>query len=1208
MTSGWEKESPQDKDSSESYDAELCAWYFQSMPVVEFRLSSSPTANTTSVFPQLALASLYFLQEFRKRFMQQVTKTLPESKEDSSNMMNEMMASPTSDGAGNVSFTSPPSPSQLASIAPLTHVVYPLVPAYLPFSFSPLLPLLSSHSYDIDLGSYCVPQADHELLTDDGFRSFAQVQAALRHEGGRVRVACPVRVAEGRYRLEYHAITLRELTDTKSGADGLVMLRSGCGDVDLLVTGNHRMLVRLGSVDELDERMWEERTAKDVAAVSEECVQLLCHAAEGVEDPTPELPLPFAAPLGLTGADEEDAFIQLYGYWVCAGHLDCRDCTVRFPAYRRSVIQRIDALLARLRVPLIGEDSEGPGYSKQSLGSRDGPCEDDGELEPSLFLIHHPLYWAYLAQHCVDGLSSSHDDRQPSLLCDTPSPLALRAPLSVSPTSITALLSEEEEGSPSSPEPPSPSAQSEDTALSPKAHPLRSWVFDRLDARRARLLLSAMRESHGNHLDELTALAMLPAKQGSTAVSDLPLSPAWLNTPSASRRDQILHLALRAGFSARFERVPGGWRVHYAHALTAGASQAQPALRIRPAAEGNPRQVMLCSDDEPIPVWCVSIPTSEHLIVVRRVTRDVCGVVVSGSRPCVVGNSYSSTSRGTSFFHKLNSAYKALASSAQQQQQLKAHNITQTSIIANMLSTSLLYLNRFAADETVVSSSLELLEALSLGYASSQLLSSSEPMKQILSSHRFDAFPFLTRAGAQKAKLHCAFYLIIGRVLFKSGNVDNFETFMAPFEQSFAALQAMTNLRSEQSALATIALTRKLQGLLEACVSYTTYMLMFDWLYPAYLPLILRLCETFADNVVVASSILHLFCEFAFNRSQRIRFDANSANGIILFRETSNLLNLYAHRLLNAKPESGGELYKQKIKGVSLSLTLLARALSGGYANFGIMALYDDHALTSTFKLMLQLIISLQLSDLLSYPMLAEPYFAFLEIAYKQHTQLMVDLEGKSQPACTPHRQHTTTLLPSSAPASRAFLPISPSLTLTFTSLSGLVCSSLVRCAVFWALVSSLHEGLQSFSVACSTHCAAAIDYLFSFVVQEQRRKRHAPNYPRLLKHLQAAGSVVYELFSTLLSMYLFDSVPNTYSLSRPIFTLLVYEQSVWAQYSERLMALQGGAEAAQRVREVMADCMQGIALTLDHESKDKFFSHLTSMKNEFSTFAVRMT
>ena len=673
MCAGWEKESVvQDKESVELYDAELCAWYFQSMPVVEFRLSASSSPSSTSVSPQLALSSLYFLQEFRKRFMQQVTKTQVESKEDAaqSSMMSEM-ASPTSDGgASSVSFTSPPSPSQLAAIAPLTHVVYPLVPAYLPFSFSPLLPLLSSHTYDVELGSY-----------------------------------------------------------------------------------------------------------------------------------------------------------------------------------------------------------------------------------------------------------------------------------------------------------------------------------------------------------------------------------------------------------------------------------------------------------------------------------------------------YTSTSRGTSFFHKLNSAYKALASSAQQQQQLKAHNITQTSIIANMLSTSLLYLNRFAASELVVSTSLELLEALSLGYASSQLLSSSEPMKQILSSHRFDAFPFLARAGATKARLHSALYLIIGRVLFRTANVEHFDAFMQPFEQAFAALQGMSNLRSEQSAQATIALCRKLQGLLEASVSYSTYMLMFDWLYPAYLPLILRLCETFADNLLVSSSILHFAAEFAFNRSQRIRFDANSANGIVLFKQCANLIQLYARRLLALKPEAQSEAYKQKLKGVSLTLTLLTRALSGGYANFGVMQLYEDMALTSTLTVTLQLLISLHLADLLAYPMLAEPYFAFLEVAYKQHMSILVDFEPK----------------------------------------------------VFLALVSSLHEGLQSFSIACSTHCATAIDFLFSFAVTETRRKRHMANFARLQKHLQQAGGVVSELFQTLLTMYLFEPVSNAYSLSRPIFTLLVYEQAVWAGYMERLMAAQGSAEGAERVRAVMSDCLQGIQLTLDHDNKDRFFSHLTSMKNELNQFAVRL-
>ena len=521
------------------------------------------------------------------------------------------------------------------------------------------------------------------------------------------------------------------------------------------------------------------------------------------------------------------------------------------------------------------------------------------------------------------------------------------------------------------------------------------------------------------------------------------------------------------------------------------------------------------------------------------------------------GSYNSATSRGSTFFQKLNTAYKSLASSAQQQQQLTKTAITQTSIIANMLSTSLLYLNMFASDEQVVAASLELLENLSLGYASSQLLSASEPIKAILQSHRFDAFPFLTRAGAQRARLHSSFYVILGRILFKQNNVDHFDAFMAPFTAAFDALNSMTNLRSDASAQATVALTRKLQGMLESCVSYSTYLLMFDFLYPPYMPVLLRLCETFADHPIVSSSILHLFAELVYNRAQRIRFDANSPNGIILFRETSKLLTIYAHRLLAVKPEPGSDAYKVRIKGVSLCLTVLGRGLSGGYVNFGVMQLYDDSSLVNVFKLMLQLIISLQLNDLLTYPQLTEPYFAFLEVAYKQHMGLLIDLDSK----------------------------------------------------IFLALVSSLHEGLQSFNSQCSTHCASAIDYLFSYVLLEGAKKRKVSNYGRLLKHLQLQGNgLVVEILYTLLTMYLFDNVNNGYSISRPIFTLLCYSQEAWVEYRERLVRVQLGQEAKERVVRLMNDTLQGVQLNLEHEQKEKFLSQLTVLRNELNQFAVRLS
>src|SRR3954470_18725290 len=65
--------------------------------------------------------------------------------------------------------------------------------------------------------------------------------------------------------------------------------------------------------------------------------------------------------------------------------------------------------------------------------------------------------------------------------------------------------------------------------------------------------------------------------------------------------------------------------------------------------------------------------------------------------------------------------------------------------------------------------------------------------------------------------------------------------------------------------------------------------------------LILRLVETFWDQPSVVHPVLNFYAELVLNKSQRIRFDSNSANGIILFKETFKIVSTYAQRILMIK-------------------------------------------------------------------------------------------------------------------------------------------------------------------------------------------------------------------------------------------------------------------------------------------------------------------
>ena len=119
-------------------------------------------------------------------------------------------------------------------------------------------------------------------------------------------------------------------------------------------------------------------------------------------------------------------------------------------------------------------------------------------------------------------------------------------------------------------------------------------------------------------------------------------------TSGVTFRDDIVRLALHAGYSARFSleykkgahrgysAVDGtaniaehdGWAVSY----TDHDSAADPVL-------WNHRDIKRCAvpSGVTVPVWCVTVPP-HHLIITRRVNKNANGVVTQASKPVVVGN------------------------------------------------------------------------------------------------------------------------------------------------------------------------------------------------------------------------------------------------------------------------------------------------------------------------------------------------------------------------------------------------------------------------------------------------------------------------------------------------------------------------------------------------------------------------------------------
>ena len=115
-----------------------------------------------------------------------------------------------------------------------------------------------------------------------------------------------------------------------------------------------------------------------------------------------------------------------------------------------------------------------------------------------------------------------------------------------------------------------------------------------------------------------------------------------------------------------------------------------------------------------------------------------------------------------------------------------------------------------------------------------------------------------------------------------------------------------------------IGLARDLRGIAFAFNTKISYMMLFDWIYPQYTPILQRAVEIWYNDPQVRASVrrksffklgfkncfcgpccqvttpvLKLFAELVQNRSQRLQFDVSSPNGILLFREASKIICTY---------------------------------------------------------------------------------------------------------------------------------------------------------------------------------------------------------------------------------------------------------------------------------------------------------------------------
>ena len=152
-------------------------------------------------------------------------------------------------------------------------------------------------------------------------------------------------------------------------------------------------------------------------------------------------------------------------------------------------------------------------------------------------------------------------------------------------------------------------------------------------------------------------------------------------------------------------------------------------------------------------------------------------------------------------------------------------------------------------------------------WGSCVMIAKLEEVGFLLSNHTAEHYPFLgVNVGVTEMRCRSMFYTSLGKLLMVDlgEDEDKFEAFMIPLTSAFEQLgQVLAGFgyNSEEVRKTVIGLARDVRGLAFAFNTKTSYMMLFDWIYPAYTPILQRAVEIWYQDPHVTTPILKLFAE-----------------------------------------------------------------------------------------------------------------------------------------------------------------------------------------------------------------------------------------------------------------------------------------------------------------------------------------------------------
>jgi len=266
------------------------------------------------------------------------------------------------------------------------------------------------------------------------------------------------------------------------------------------------------------------------------------------------------------------------------------------------------------------------------------------------------------------------------------------------------------------------------------------------------------------------------------------------------------------------------------------------------------------------------------------------------------------------------------------------------------------------------------------------------------------------------------------------------------------------------------------------------------------------------------------------NKFGRISFEAFSANGVILFKEISQLIEFYSNNFSLIKVLK--DVYLEKVKPVILISKILTNCLVGDYICFGVLRLANDNSLDKCLTYCLSLICSLPKNELFAHNKTNHFMFSFFSACAKYNCISIFSLEHQ----------------------------------------------------LYLYLLELLKDGLNHYDNVIVKTASTAIEFLlmshFHCLMQfNEKRRILVSSFPILPfmevtaiaeqaeKHRSLTKLIYQPIFNAILEGVFGSDTQNIWSLSRSFFLLVLLEPQLFEEAKFKLISSQDSPENKQMMQ-----------------------------------------